>query len=113
MVRVDAAAEDQLISKCQRSSLPMAVIEVVVPDPTSLREFVGLTDGAIGVEESLLESIDGGATPKDQIVADSTCAENSRCWTPACFLSSAVKEGVKRVSTLGTEDEIVGDEGIG
>ena len=33
------------------------------------RELVGLTDGAIGVEEPLLESIDGGATTEDQIVA--------------------------------------------
>jgi len=32
-------------------------------------EFVGLTDGAIGVEEPLLEGIDGGATTKDEIIA--------------------------------------------
>ena len=32
------------------------------------RELVGLTDGAIGVEEPLLEGIDGGATTEDQIV---------------------------------------------
>ena len=33
------------------------------------REFVGLTDGAIGIEEPLLEGIDSGATTEDQIVA--------------------------------------------
>ena len=32
-------------------------------------EFVGLTNGAIGVEEPLLESVDGGTTTEDQIVA--------------------------------------------
>ena len=32
-------------------------------------KFVGLTDGAVGVEEPLLEGIDGGATTEDQIVA--------------------------------------------
>ncbi|PYT96227.1 MAG: hypothetical protein DMG38_24755 [Acidobacteria bacterium] len=32
-------------------------------------EFVGLADSAIGVEESLLEGIDGGATTEDEIIA--------------------------------------------
>ena len=32
-------------------------------------KFVGLTDGAIGVQESLLEGIDGGTTTEEQIVA--------------------------------------------
>jgi hypothetical protein len=32
-------------------------------------EFVGLIDGAIGIEEPLLKGIDGGARTKDQIVA--------------------------------------------
>ena len=32
-------------------------------------EFVGLADSAIGVEEPLLEGLDGGATTKDEIIA--------------------------------------------
>ena len=32
-------------------------------------EFVGLTDGAIGIEEPLFEGIDSGATTEDEIVA--------------------------------------------
>lgn len=32
-------------------------------------EFVRLTDGAIGVEEPLLEGIDSGTTTEDEIVA--------------------------------------------
>jgi len=32
-------------------------------------KFVGLTDGAIGVQESLLQGIDGGTTTEEQIVA--------------------------------------------
>ena len=33
-------------------------------------EFVGLTDGAIGIDESLLEGINGGTTTKDEIVGE-------------------------------------------
>lgn len=32
-------------------------------------KFVGLTNGAVGVQESLLEGIDGSATMEDEIVA--------------------------------------------
>lgn len=30
--------------------------------------FVGLTDGAIGIQKSLFEGIDGGATTEDEVV---------------------------------------------
>src|SRR5215469_9640783 len=33
-------------------------------------EFVGLTDSAIGIDESLLEGINGGTTTKDEIVGE-------------------------------------------
>jgi hypothetical protein len=42
-------------------------------------EFVGLTDGAIGIDESLFEGIDGGTTTKDEIVAELHLRKNSLC----------------------------------
>ena len=46
-------------------------------------EFVGLTNGAIGVEEPLLESIDGGATTEDQIVAKFYLREKQSVLNPS------------------------------
>jgi hypothetical protein len=42
-------------------------------------EFVGLTNGAIGVEEPLLESVDGARRRKIKLSQNSTWAKNSRC----------------------------------
>ena len=41
-------------------------------------ESLDLTDSAIGVEQPLLEGIDGDATTEDELSQNSTWAKNSR-----------------------------------
>ena len=48
-------------------------------------KFVGLTDGAIGVKESLLEGLDGGATTEDQIVAKFYLCKKQPVLNPGVF----------------------------
>src|SRR5437867_5996412 len=77
-------------------------------------EFVGLTDGAIGVEEPLLEGIDGGATTKDEIVAELHLRKKQPVLN-AGVLSLLDSEKGREAGQpfLGTGDQIVGGEGIG
>ena len=76
-------------------------------------EFVGLTNGAIGVEQPLLESIDGGATTEDQIVAKFYLCEKHSVLNPGVlsFLGGE-KGGEMGQPFLCTGDQIVGREGI-
>ena len=66
-------------------------------------EFVGLTDGAIGIDESLLEGINGGTTTKDEIVGELHLGKKQPVLNTGCFLSSGVKKGVKRASHLSAQ----------
>jgi len=52
-----------------------------------------LTNGAIGVEEPLLESIDGGATTEDQIVAKLHLREKRSVLNPVCSLQTRAEKG--------------------
>src|SRR5215469_54602 len=77
-------------------------------------KFVGLTDGAISIEEPLLESIDGGATTKDEIVAVLYLGKKYPVLN-AGVLSLLDREKGRKAGQplLGTGDQIVGLEGIG
>src|SRR5437588_7970464 len=77
-------------------------------------EFVGLTDGAIGVEEPLLEGIDGGTTTKDQIVAVLHLRKKQPVLNAGVLsLLGSEKGSEAGQPLLGTGDQIVGGEGIG
>jgi len=79
-----------------------------------LSEFVGLADGAIGVEEPLFEGIDGGATTEDQIVAGLHLGKEQPVLN-AGLLSLLGSEKGREASQplLPTSDQIVGGQGIG
>jgi four helix bundle protein len=76
-------------------------------------EFVGLTNGAIGIQEPLLESIDGGATTEDQIVAKLHLREKRSVLNPGVLSLLGSEEG-REVGQpfLGTANHIGGGEGI-
>src|SRR5215831_14852533 len=77
-------------------------------------EFIGLTDGAICVEKSLLESIDGSATTKDEIVTElHLCKKQPMLNTSVLFLFGSEKGGEAGQPFLGTDDQIIGGKGIG
>ena len=74
-------------------------------------EFVGLTNGAIGVEEPLLESVDGGTTTEDQIVAKFYLSEKQPVLNPGVLsLLGGEKGGEAGQPFLCTGDQIVGRE---
>jgi hypothetical protein len=77
-------------------------------------EFVGLTDGAIGVEQPLLEGIDGGATTEDEVVAKLYLGKKQPVLN-AGLLSLLGSEKGRETSQpfLSTVAQIVGGEGIG
>jgi hypothetical protein len=73
-----------------------------------------LPDGAIGVEESLLEGIDGGAATEDEIVAVLHLRKKQPVLN-AGVLSLFGSEKGREASQpfLSTGDHLVGREGIG
>src|SRR6516165_7740840 len=78
------------------------------------RELVGLTDGAIGVEEPLLEGIDGGATTEDQIVAVLYLRKKQAVLNAGVFSLFGSEKGREADQPLlRTADHLVGGEGIG
>src|SRR5260370_820589 len=77
-------------------------------------EFVGLTDSAIGVQEPLLEGIDGGATTEDEIVAELHLREKQPVLNAGMLSLLGSEKGRETGQPfLGTVDQIVGGEGIG
>jgi hypothetical protein len=77
-------------------------------------EFVGLTNGAIGVEEPLLESVDGGATTEDQIVTKFYLGEKHSVLNPGVLSLLGSEKGREACEPfLCTDAQIVGREGIG
>ena len=77
-------------------------------------EFVGLTDSAIGVEEPLLDGIDGGATTKDQIVGVLYLGKKQpvlNAGVLSLFRSEKGREAGQPL--LSTGDHLVAAEGIG
>src|SRR5207253_3255163 len=74
-------------------------------------EFVGLTNGAIGVEEPLLEDIDGGTTTKDEIVAELHLRKKQPVLNAGVFSLLGSEKGREAGQPLlGTGDQIVGGE---
>ena len=73
-----------------------------------------MTDGAVGVEEPLLEGIHGGATTKDEIVAELHLGKKQPVLN-AGVLSLLGREKGREAGQpfLRTGDQIVGGEGIG
>ncbi len=77
-------------------------------------EFVGLADGAIGVEEPLLEGIDGGATTKDKIVAELHLRKKQPVLNAGVLSLLGSEKGRETGQPfLGTGEQIVSGEGIG
>jgi hypothetical protein len=77
-------------------------------------EFVGLTDGAIGVEEPLLEGIDGGATTKDEIVAVLHLRKKQPVLNAGVLSFFGSEKGREAGQPfLSTGDHFVGGEAIG
>src|SRR5437016_6388311 len=77
-------------------------------------EFVGLTDGAIGVEEPLLKGIDGGATTKDEIIAVLYLRKKQPVLNAGVLSLLGSEKGREMGQPLlGTGEQIVGGEGIG
>jgi len=62
------------------------------------RDFVRLTEGAIGVQQAFSHLIQSGAAVEIKLSQSSTWAKNNRCWHPACLRSFSVKKGVKAAS---------------
>ena len=78
------------------------------------REFVGLTDGAIVVEEPLLEGIHGSATTEDQIVTILYLRKKQPVLNAGVFSLFGSEKGREAVQPLlSTGDHLVGGEGIG
>src|SRR5437016_8461174 len=77
-------------------------------------EFVGLTDGGIGVAGQLVEVIDGGTTTKYQIVAVLPLRKKQPVLNAGVLsLLGSEKGSEAGQPLLGTGDQIVGGEGIG
>src|SRR5216110_236853 len=77
-------------------------------------EFVGLTDGAIGVEEPLLEGIDGSTTTKDEIVAELHLRKKQPVLNAGVLSLLGSEKGREAGQPfLGTGEQIVGGERIG
>ena len=77
-------------------------------------EFVGLTDGAIGIDESLFEGIDGGTTTKDEIVAELHLRKKQPVLnTGKLSLLGSEKGREAGQPFVGAGDQIFGGEGIG
>ena len=77
-------------------------------------EFVGLTDGAIGIDESLFEGIDGGTTTEEQIVAVLHLRKKQSVLNAGVLsLLGSEKGGEASQPFLSTADHLVGGEGIG
>src|SRR5947208_10061738 len=77
-------------------------------------EFVGLTDGAIGVEEAFLEGIDGSATTKDEIVAELHLRKKQPVLNAGVLSLLGSEKGRETGQPLlATGEQIVGGEGIG
>src|SRR6516162_5168722 len=78
------------------------------------REFVGLTDSAIGVEERLLEGIDSSATAKDQIVGVLYLGKKQPVLNAGVLSLFGSEKGREAGQPLlSTGDHLVGGEGIG
>src|SRR5260370_13237246 len=77
-------------------------------------EFVGLADSAIGVEQPLLERIDGGATTEDEVVAKLHLGKKQPVLNAGMLSLLGSEKGRETGQPfLGTVDQIVGGEGIG
>ena len=76
-------------------------------------EFVGLTDGAIGVEEPLLQGIERGASTKNQIVAELRLRKKQSVLNAGVLSFLRSEKGREAGQpVLGTGDQIIGGEGI-
>ena len=74
-------------------------------------EFVGSTDGAVGVEEPLLKDIDGSATTKDEVVAELHLREEEPVLAARVFSLSRGEEGCEmRQPFLATGHQIARGE---
>src|SRR6516162_6701455 len=76
--------------------------------------FVGLPDSAIGVEQPLLQGIDGGATPEDEVVAKLHLGKKQPVLNAGLLALLGSEKGRETGQPfLSTVDQIVGGEGTG
>src|SRR5215469_5692747 len=109
-------AADHRVRKIQIFDHRLELAAVTAGDAAAedQREFVGLTDGAIGIEEPLLEGIDGGATTEDQIVAVLHLRKKQAVLNAGVLsLFGSEKGDEAGQPLLSTADHLVGLEGIG
>ena len=72
-------------------------------------DLVRLTDGAVGVEETLTQLVERGATVKDQVVAVLDLREEQPVLTPCLFPLSFGKERGEAVQPfLAADQEVLG-----
>jgi hypothetical protein len=77
-------------------------------------EFVGLTDRAIGVEQPLLEGIDGGAATEDEVVAELHLRKKQPVLNAGMLSLLGSEKGREAGQPfLSASDHIVGGERIG
>src|SRR5215468_1405290 len=77
-------------------------------------EFVGLTDAAIGIDESLLEGINGGTTTKDEIVGELHLGKKQPVLNTGLLSLLGSEKGCEAGQPfVGAGDQILGGEGIG
>jgi len=77
-------------------------------------DLVGLPDGAIGIEKSLAQLIEGGAATEDEVVAILDLGKEEAMLTTGLFALALAEEGGKSIQPLAAaEQQIPGAEGIG
>src|SRR5215469_5751165 len=109
-------AADHRVRKIQIFDYRLELAAVTAGDAAAedQREFVGLSDGAIGIEEPLLEGIDGGTTTEDQIVAVLYLRKKQPVLNAGVFSLFGSEKGREADQPLlRTGDHLVGGEGIG
>jgi len=77
-------------------------------------DLVGLPDGAIGIEKSLAQLIEGGAATEDEVVAILDLGKEEAMLTTGLFALALAEEGGKSIQPLAAaEQQIPRAEGIG
>jgi hypothetical protein len=67
-------------------------------------QFVGLTNGAIGIEEPLFEGIDGSATTENEVIAELGLGKEQTMLNSSVLSLLGVKKGVKRASHFWAQE---------
>ena len=66
---------------------------------------VGLPDGAIGIEKSLAQLIEGGAATEDEVVAILDLGKEEAMLTTGLFALALAEEGGKSIQPLAAAEQ--------